>query len=197
MRRQPASVVGIDVTQVRLQVAREVVERNGLSEKVQVCFGNATALEFEAETFTRVLAVECAFHFQTRRQFFAEAARVLAPGGRLALTDMIPRRGADVQEFLARVYPVGTGPEFNVPENVYDADQYESFLRAANFDDVRIKDITNMTLPRFAAHLEHLSSQAVGDKARLLAGVAEKYREHLRAGLEYVLVSARKADARK
>jgi len=36
-----------------------------------------------------VLAVECAFHFASRRQFCAEAARVLRPGGHLVTTDFI------------------------------------------------------------------------------------------------------------
>jgi microcystin synthetase protein McyJ len=189
-----ASVIGIDVTEVRLQHARQVIARNGLADRVRVRFGDATALEFEEGTFTRVLAVECAFHFHTRRDFFREAARVLAPGGTLALTDMIPRRGVDHREFLARVYPVGTGPEFNVPENVYDADVYEGYLRAAGFDDVRLEVVTERTLPRFVDHLECLGLQVGGERASLLRKVAEKYREHLGAGLEYVLVSARKAN---
>jgi cyclopropane fatty-acyl-phospholipid synthase-like methyltransferase len=191
-RYQPEIVVGIDVTEVRLQHAREVIVRSGLADRIQIRFGDATALEFDAGSFTRVIAVECAFHFQTRRDFFREAARVLTPGGTLALTDVIPRRGIDHREFLARVYPIGTGPDFNVPENVYDAEIYEAHLRSAGFDEVRLEVITDRTLPHFVDHLERLGHRLDADRARLLYRVAERYREHLDAGLEYILVAAQR-----
>jgi hypothetical protein len=71
---------------------------------------------------------------------------------------------------------------------------YEAHLREAGFDDVRVEVITERTLPRFVDHLERLALQVRGERASLLRKVAGKYREHLGAGLEYVLVSARKAN---
>jgi cyclopropane fatty-acyl-phospholipid synthase-like methyltransferase len=193
-RYQPGLVIGIDVTEVRLEHAREVMARSGLADRVQIRFGDATALDFDAGSFHHVIAVECAFHFHTRQDFFREAARVLVPGGSLALTDMIPRRGVDYQEFRSRVYPIGTGPEFNVAENVYDADTYEEHLRSAGFDEVSIKVITDRTLPRFVDHLERLGHGLPAEKASLLHQVAQRYREHLDSGLEYILVAARRAN---
>jgi ubiquinone/menaquinone biosynthesis C-methylase UbiE len=51
---------------------------------------DACQLPFEDNSFDRVLAVECIFHFPSREQFLAEAGRVLKPGGYVAVSDFVP-----------------------------------------------------------------------------------------------------------
>ena len=52
--------------------------------------GDACELPFEDNSFDCILAVECIFHFPSRERFLAEAARVLKPGGYLAVSDFLP-----------------------------------------------------------------------------------------------------------
>jgi ubiquinone/menaquinone biosynthesis C-methylase UbiE len=190
---RPSSVVGLDITEVRVQSARDHVAANGLSDLVTLGVGDATKLDFPDASFERVIAIECALHFDTREDFLREAVRVLVPGGGLGLADMCIRKGADRGEFLEKVhFPVGSDGKLDVVENVYDADVYAEILRKGGFAEARVDVITKHTLPRFVVHLEGVAARSGDELGPRRARAAQIFSEYLRLGLEYVLVSARK-----
>jgi ubiquinone/menaquinone biosynthesis C-methylase UbiE len=190
---QPSMVIGIDATDVRIQAAREFIAENGLSDRITVGPGDATAMEFEAGAFTKILAVECAFHFDTRRDFFREAARVLAPGGMLAMTDIIPKRGTDRDAYIAKVhFPVGS-EGLDVVANVYDADTYASYLAEAGFEEIRVDSILDRVGPAFADHMEGVGRKLGGPRGDVFIRAAQVYRDYFVAGVDYVLVSAKRS----
>ena len=90
--KRGAEVVACDlarpeVEQVR-NLARLMVSEGEVAETVMAApvQGNAVGLPFDDESFDRVIASEVLEHIHDDEAAFAELARVLRPGGRLAVT---------------------------------------------------------------------------------------------------------------
>jgi len=192
-KHEPSKVVGIDVSEVRLEEARRYLHENGVSDRVELRLGDAANLDFETASFDRVIAIECALHFDTREKFFHEAARVLVPGGGLGMSDLIMRRGADREEILRRVhFPAGSDGKLDIPENVYDADVYADLMRKAGLEKESVETVTDRTLLGFIEHLEGVARANLDGKGPRRMRIAQVFREYVALGMDYVLVSARK-----
>lgn len=192
-RFHPASVIGIDVTDIRVKEGREYVAKNGLSDSIDLRVGDATKLAFPDASFDKVIAVECAFHFETRRDFMREASRVLKPGGLLVLTDLIPRRGSDLNALRVGEKPAAAHAQLYNPVNAYDADVYAGYLREAGFGAVRIDSILEWTLKPFVPALHrHADRTRARENAPGIHMHADRLAQIVEAGEDYVVVVARK-----
>ncbi|RMD99133.1 MAG: SAM-dependent methyltransferase [Deltaproteobacteria bacterium] len=142
-------LVGLNIDERQLAYARRKVHpKNG--NEIEFIEGDACRLPFGEDAFDVVLAVECIFHFPSRRRFLDEARRVLRPSGRLALSDFIPhpwiarvagREGGWIQRIIARQY--GTiHPAPPLPET-------RRLFESAGFVCEMEADITPNTLPTY------------------------------------------------
>ena len=101
-RRFPSvRVTGVDLTPAMLEIGERKVAAAGLSDRVSLREGNATALPFGDSSFDAVL---CAFGFRNFPDIpasLAETARILRNGGRLVVLEFFRPRSALLGAFTS------------------------------------------------------------------------------------------------
>jgi SAM-dependent methyltransferase len=164
------AMVGVNVDARQLRICSGVAPQHGNALRWQQA--DACSLPFANAVFDRVLCIEAMFHFASRRRFFAEAARVLRPGGLLVASDIVlrePPTGRQVPAFsLQEALQTGYGP-WPDPWG-RDAD-HAALARAAGLHSDEIRDASAATAPshRFTAPRDADMTRDPGDPARRAA----------------------------
>lgn len=131
---EPASLAAVNITGSQLTAGRERLRAAG-AWPVQA---DAVSLPFGSGSFDGVISVEAAFHFASRERFFAEAFRVLRPGGVLTTSDVAAERMPRTPtEFVAGVGQLRVWGLHR--DSVMNASEIASACERAGFTDVRVE----------------------------------------------------------
>jgi erythromycin 3''-O-methyltransferase len=83
-----ASLIAVNITESQLRAGRDRLREAGAGAVA----ADATRLPIADGRVDGLISVEAAFHFPSRSMFFAEALRVLRPGGVLSMSDIATQR---------------------------------------------------------------------------------------------------------
>jgi SAM-dependent methyltransferase len=126
-------VVGIDLTEEYCRVAALLAERAGLGDRVEYHPGNALAMPFADAGFEVAYTQHVAMNIEDKAQLYAEVWRLLKPGGRFGIYDVLQGEGGDV------VYPVPWARDAATSFVVRPA-ELEALLEDAGFEIVSWRD---------------------------------------------------------
>jgi len=132
----PRSLTALNITRSQLVAGRPRLQEAG----AHPVNADATRLPLRDGSFHGLISVEAAFHFPSRARFFAEAARVLRPGGVLTMSDIpvrrMPRTPGEVLAALSQMRVWGLGPHAAATSA-----RIEGLARRAGFLDVEVDEV--------------------------------------------------------
>lgn len=192
----PLTIDAVDVTWHHVLIARRRAAALESESTLRVHHASATSLPFDDGSATHVISVEAAHHFDTRAAFFAEAHRVLAPGGVIALADFVLVRAP--RGPIERALFDATCALWKVPRaNADTAEGYRAKLERAGFGDVRFTYVGDRTFAGYLASQRRPERRKelveIRGRAGVMVGELMAWAAHavFAAGLvEYVLVRA-------
>lgn len=120
-------VTGIDLTEEFVQVADSLTRRCGLADRVSFRQASALALPFADGTFDRAAMIHVGMNIEDKARLFAEARRVLKPGARFGVYDIMRAGDGEIS------YPVPWAAT-EATSFVEPASTYRRLLAAAGFE---------------------------------------------------------------
>lgn len=153
---KPEQVVGIDLSQGMLDVARKKIEKHNLNNAITVQQGDCLALPFDDGTFNAVTVAFGVRNFEHLLQGYQQMHRVLRPDGVLCVIELSTPRNRVVRWFYD-LYTLHIIPWFGalkshdksayryLPQSIAAVPQGEDMLaimREAGFKDCKVKRMT-------------------------------------------------------
>jgi cyclopropane fatty-acyl-phospholipid synthase-like methyltransferase len=143
-RELGARVVGVNVVPSEIDRGRRYARQRNVADRVTFELQDMTRTAFPDGSFDVVWAIESVCHVLDKREFLAEARRLLKPGGRLVVAEAFRRRrpfGPADERLLHDWLSAWVVPDLMMPNEFTDA------AEKSGFASVKFKDVTAHVRP--------------------------------------------------
>jgi ubiquinone/menaquinone biosynthesis C-methylase UbiE len=142
-QRFECRVSGIDLTSDYVETGNHLCEWVGLADHVELRQSSALSMPFEDATFDAAYMIHVGMNIDDKEALFAEVSRVLRPGSKFAIYDVM--RTAEGE--LAYPLPWATTPASNA---VAGAERYRQDLQCAGFEILSERNRRDFALAYFS-----------------------------------------------
>jgi ubiquinone/menaquinone biosynthesis C-methylase UbiE len=183
--RSRCHVTAVDLTEEYCATARWLNQLAGLDDRIWVRQADVTDLPFEDASFTVMFSQHVQMNVADKALLYAEARRVLAGGGRLALWDIVA--GEDGEPDFP--VPWADRPEYS---HLTTSDRLRAAIETAGFEIEQWHDLTGQAaammqallalppspiglqafVPNFASKARNLTTALADGRLRAVQGVA-------------------------
>jgi tocopherol O-methyltransferase len=105
-RKYNAEATGITISSVQVEMAREAA--SAANVKAKFLLMDAQAMHID-QSFDVVWSIESISHYENKERFFASAAKLLKPGGTLAIIDWFKKEDLKPAEYKKFIHPIEKG----------------------------------------------------------------------------------------
>ena len=159
---QVARICGVNLSRSQTAHARAMLIEAGYPDVAaalvqgDISDPEAWSAALNREKPDHVLALDCAYHFPNRMEFFALAQQYLAPAGQLALTDFMLAEQHNTASLVHRVLGWMLKLSRVAEANIVDRERYRLQLQETGFANIRVIDISEHVMPGLARFIRNL-----------------------------------------
>lgn len=145
------SVTGLDLVASNIETAKATAVSHGVDHLVRFEQGDACAMPFGTDAFSMIWGQDAWCHVPHRDALFAECARVLEPGGVIALSDWL-LTGEEDAFYRQRLLPATACPGYETLAG------YTGLLARHGFVDIEAEDLSAEYAGHYERAMERLAS---------------------------------------
>lgn len=152
---KPKKIIGVDISQGMLDIAKQKIAKRGLSDKFEVKLGDSEKLPFEADEFDAVTVAYGVRNFENLETGLADIHRVLKPGGKAVVLEFSKPKVFPVKQlykFYFNYITPGIGKLFSkdaraytyLPESVAafpDGEAFTGLMQKAGFKNTKSRPL--------------------------------------------------------
>ena len=152
----PDKVVGIDISDGMLSIAREKILKRNMQDKFEVRLGDSEKLLFEKDTFDAVTVAFGVRNFENLEKGLTDMLRVLKPGGKVVILEFSKPKIFPVKQVynfyfkyvtptIGRMFSKDSSAYTYLPESVAafpDGDQFNSLMQKVGFLNTKFRPLT-------------------------------------------------------